>query len=1040
MSDPRDIDTLTILTMRGDLLAAKRITRDANGAISKSEYSHAKHFGMRRHHVADIRAIHALLIQLSGRNQDCIVRGVPIPDAAPPGKWRKTIYPNDDGPACFRFADPGLRPIAFDFDDMKLDFYVSSPPTQDELRRAADLARSRLPSGFHRAACVYRFSASAGLDGWQVASLHLWFMLSRPVACRSIRAWSKGRMDGSVYGAVQPIYTADPSFIGMDDPLEGLRLGMLDGMPEAEPPADWLDFPGLLAKLADEAETFERARPNPITVGEHDAPGRRRWCLKALESACEEIQAQTKGSRHPTAVSCAFAIGGLVQHGGLERGEAEAALIAAIQSVVPRERHAKEADSVRELLALGMDKPRDLSRIGRGRPAVASAGPASEGTAGPDSAAPLSPHVEMANILGIRSAASAAEHDAMRRLCSGLDAVVDVDDALYSAPVDGHRIPYGYWMHNKATGSWKPNPKAPEDIKTFTVAHAPVVVSAKLKDLETSATTLQVAWRSPKGAWAHAALPKELAAQASKVVALAGADFPVTSGSAGFLAKYLDDYQAANYQQIRMLETTGVFGWVRGGARGFVWGKTHIQPDGRRIEIDVDDQATWPDGGVAFRSPEGGADAQLGRALHSAGSFERWREAARALYEHPRALIGIVVSLSGLMLEVLDAGNFVLDWGSGTGGGKTTSARFAMSVWGDPKTLEIGWNATEVAIEQSLSMRGCIPLWLDDTKKLTDKTLPSKVIYLVANGRGKARGGKSGNAMAVTDFRTVLLSTGEQPLTSFDESGGTRVRTLEVEAKPVAPGNADLVRMTSAIARANYGHAGPRAAAWLIERRSEWSRWRQEWRDRVAVLTSQVKTDHEGRVCETRALLEMTHELLCEQALRIGIQNPVDEVWDEITAEAATASGSERALSRVAAMFATEAYRFKGTQASLANLAGTKLDWMGNASLTDGGTVAFVKEKLSDEMKRWGFAPDTIYREWKAKGLTKSEGDRLTMRREINGATLACIVFPLESLGASAGMLATGAPPESPAPRGTDRGTVPQRFASQSEIFHGGPP
>lgn len=1024
-------DTVTILTMRGDLVAAKVITRAADGTLTKHAYSLAKRFHLRVARVDNLTGLYSLLLNLATRRQDFIIRGTPIADAAQPGEWRKTLHAKEDGPANIAVPDPGRYYAAFDFDAMPLDFYMSSPPTREDLERAAHRARAKLPAAFQKAACIYRFSASAGLDA-ETASLHLWFWFSRPIACYSLREHTKAlRLDGSICSPVQPHYTANPLFIGMDDPLEGMRLGMLEGLPEVDPPADWLDLESWRAKALAEAEAAEAARPALVTLEiPQSAEGVRRWCMRALESASEDIRSQGQGGRHDSAIRNAHAMGGLVQPGALELHEVESALIAAIQASVPKDRHAKEADSVRELVALGAARPRDLSRIGR-RPEPAPGAP----LAPPPR--PITPAAELASMLGGKPAASEAEVSAVRARCSGLDTVIDVDSAVWSAPVEGHRVPHGYWMNGFATGTWKEDKKNPDEIKCFPVAHAPVVVSAKLKDLESGTTILQVAWRAPTGDWSRASLPKENAAQASKVVALAGADFPVTSTSAGFLAKYLDDYQAANYQKIRLLETTGIFGWVRGGSRGFVWGKTHIQPDGTRVEIDVDDQDTWPANGVAFRSAEGGADAQLCKALHAAGSFDRWREAARGLYHHPRALLGILVSLSSLMLEVLDAGNFVLDWGSSSGGGKTTSAHFAMSVWGEPRRLMTAWSTTEVAVEQQLAMRGCIPMWLDDTKSLKDRTLPAKVIYLVANGRGRARGGRAGNALAVSEFRTCLISTGEQALTSFDESGGARVRTLEVTTRPIASGQAELVRRTTAIADANYGHAGPRCAAWLLERRDQWSTWRQRWKDRTAELTTQVTSDHEGRVAAIRAALEMTHELLCEQALAVGIPNPLPDVWAEITAEVATATGAERALERVQALFATEAYRFKGTKASLANLAGSRVDWLGNVSKSDDGTVAFVKEKLTDEMKRWGFAPDSIYQDWKVKGVTRCDKDRRTSQRVINGATLPCIVFTFATLGVDAEAVSAGEVPGTPEDQshGSHVGTSPQRGTPKQNNF-----
>lgn len=92
-------------------------------------------------------------------------------------------------------------------------------------------------------------------------------------------------------------------------------------------------------------------------------------------------------------------------------------------------------------------------------------------------------------------------------------------------------------------------------------------------------------------------------------------------------------------------------------------------------------------------------------------------------------------------------------------GGKSSLARLAVSVCGAPDLFKL-WRATDNALEATAEAHNDLLLTLDEIGQLDPKTT-SDAIYLLTNGRGKQRAGRTGEARAVKTWRLFVLSTGE---------------------------------------------------------------------------------------------------------------------------------------------------------------------------------------------------------------------------------------------------------------------------------------
>lgn len=367
------IDHITLLRCHDSLILAKRIERDGEG-LRVTPYDQTASYAWSQRQVNGIDDIHAVLADIAKDPHTCVIRGDPMPHVKPDDIVNRRANAGIDGTGPdWQEARPGRLWVAFDFDNAEL------PDLQCRLEdwgaTAADCLRSRLPYQFRDARAVFKLSSSAGLNGLDRVSMHLWFWVDRPVCNMSWRAWMKAQnLDASFFTAVQPHYTADPVFVGADDPFKGRRMGVLVGAEVVTAPPELMD----LAEWEAEQDRQRALKPKPERVNVDDGKRRsaqEKYAIKALQSAIDEIQSAGEGGRHDAAFRQAHAIGGYVGAGVLDWRLARESLTDAICSVVPASRHAKEAASVAEGVEIGVTKPRDISNIGRGssRPRLALA-------------------------------------------------------------------------------------------------------------------------------------------------------------------------------------------------------------------------------------------------------------------------------------------------------------------------------------------------------------------------------------------------------------------------------------------------------------------------------------------------------------------------------------------------------------------------------------------------------------------------------------------------------------------------------------------
>lgn len=177
-------------------------------------------FEFSKHPIAGLESLRDQLLLLSKDVRTCVVRAQPLVTSG----RRLLKADRKTGDAATLVEVPSTL-LAVDVDSVPEPERVRFC---DEPHKCALHVRSLLPPQFRTAACVWHVTGSAGIKPG--IRMHLWFMTSAPVGGAALTKWFEGTpIDPAVFRPSQPIFTADPVFDGVSDPMTE-RLGTLEGI------------------------------------------------------------------------------------------------------------------------------------------------------------------------------------------------------------------------------------------------------------------------------------------------------------------------------------------------------------------------------------------------------------------------------------------------------------------------------------------------------------------------------------------------------------------------------------------------------------------------------------------------------------------------------------------------------------------------------------------------------------------------------------------------------------------------------------------
>lgn len=317
------------------LRLAKRLRADGGA----DGYDKAKTLDAFTVPVADLAGIEALLRRLLPQPSCCVVRGELMHGPRAKG-IRRLLYTCKETGELPTFQDVPRRWLALDLDGVPMPDGLAAT----DLVGCGAAALAVLPAAFHGAACIVQASASHGRSPG--LRLRVWVWLSRPTWGAELKRWLADHpCDRSVFGAVQPIYSAAPALApGVADPIPD-RLQVLPGRPVVDVPPPEALAPPPVAAVPRIAFASSAARGDA-------------YVRAALVRGAHRISTTAPGGRHPTIVGETCRLARFVADGHLT-----ASAIAEVVRAAAKQAGKDDEAEVDAAIAYGLANPWTAGRM-----------------------------------------------------------------------------------------------------------------------------------------------------------------------------------------------------------------------------------------------------------------------------------------------------------------------------------------------------------------------------------------------------------------------------------------------------------------------------------------------------------------------------------------------------------------------------------------------------------------------------------------------------------------------------------------------------
>lgn len=318
----------------------------------------------------------------------------------------------------------------------------------------------------------------------------------------------------------------------------------------------------------------------------------------------------------------------------------------------------------------------------------------------------------------------------------------------------------------------------------------PVIISKRLVSIETNEEKSEIAFLKDKK-WYKQIVQRSTLFQNRTIIQLSDIGINVTSENAKLLVKFLGALLDENMDLIEISKSVTQMGWH---------GDKFLPYLAADIVVDVDlNSSKWVN------------------AYHKLGKYEDWIEHMRKCRENYIFRFILAASFAAPLLKVMNHRIFMIhNWGN-TRFGKTAALKAALSVWGDPEGLMGNFNATRVGLEKMASFFTDLPLGIDEKQVAGNKQdFIESLVYMLSLGKSKVRGTKSGGVQNSSSWRSIILTTGEEPIIASNSQGGVNTRVVEIYGAPFEDEKA--ARKMHEITGKNYGFAGEKFLSALMNR------------------------------------------------------------------------------------------------------------------------------------------------------------------------------------------------------------------------------
>ena len=537
--------------------------------------------------------------------------------------------------------------------------------------------------------------------------------------------------------------------------------------------------------------------------------------------------------------------------------------------------------------------------------------------------------------------------------------------------VGGVFVPYRYELW--ADGVYKrtkddavqatPDPLFPLPLAAYggrqRLSYRPLWISGLGETVDTKEPLVRLTYYTVDGRIDHLWLARGFITDHQKLASLGAHGLPVDSIGSKEALVYLRAQESLNGTTLPVLKVghrsgpyrvDGKLGWLVG--RQWV-GEGRLEADPRSNQRYVDafaahgDAATW---------------------------FDKWRDLRNEGWV-TRFLMG--ATFAPPLLRLVKCRTFIVHHWGDSSHGKTATAVFALSAWGNPELLYSSLNRTAISITEVFRHLTDLPVLYDE--KQVSTVTSEELIYSICTGSGRERGAKDGGVRQdKPTWVTVARTTGEVPLITDSDVGGQFNRVLQIHS--VAFNDRRKAESIYPFTAENYGHAGPQFLenlAVLVNDPNGYAALHRLYKECREDLVNRIGTDtnHAGYA----AIIATAQTLSESWLLGIDAQEAKEQALDDAhkalveTAPKKQLSYAERALSRLRDHWIANPSVYVDDTTDEGRERASRIYRMAGVE-TDYGMV-FIPHEANDVLIRSNYAPERVWRDFHNLGWLVTDGD-----------------------------------------------------------------
>ena len=493
------------------------------------------------------------------------------------------------------------------------------------------------------------------------------------------------------------------------------------------------------------------------------------------------------------------------------------------------------------------------------------------------------------------------------------------------------------------------------DVGRILVCYHPILPVQTYINLEDGTNKVKIAFYIKKK-WNYIIVDKSIIASSQAIIKLSDMGIKVNSENAKFLVKYLAEIEGLNENDIPESVSVSRLGWFN----------NELIPYSKKYEVDsVKDMPN------------------LYEMFGENGKLEDWIDFFKEIRKDSVVTrIAIASSVVSIMLERIKQPGFTLHIYGQSEFGKTVSCMVAQSIWGNPaqdsKGIGINFNFTVNGLESALNKFNDIPLFINEMQHQKDAKDYDKILFLVAEGKGKARSTKTFGMARQNNWHNIVITNGEKNIIKDNSNAGAYNRCFAYELKDYAFENLSEV---ADFVKENYGTPIRK----ILENINNFD-VKNIFKDELRKLEDEDTTNKQKII---QALILTGDKIVTDILFKDECYLTVEDLSSSVIKKKDIAV-EERALEIVKDWYVSEIRHFWNKEDDKDDTEKRKVEIYGRKIEDNkiGFIVSVLKKKLLDN----GYDPNEIINAWKRKDYLDREKGKNTKKVRINGELVSCIV------------------------------------------------